>query len=54
MDYNCQAPPSMGFFPGKNTGGVAISSTGDLLDPGTEPVSCIAGGFFNTEPSGKP
>ena len=30
---------------------------GDLPDPGTEPVPCvssIAGGFFTTEPPGKP
>ena len=30
-------------------------SLGDLLDPETEPVSpALAGGFFTTEPSGKP
>ena len=26
----------------------------NLLDPGIKPVSCTAGGFFPTEPSGKP
>ena len=33
---------------------VAISSPGDLPNPGIEPVSpVLAGGFFTTEPSGK-
>ena len=31
-----------------------FSSPGDLPDPGTEPVSCIAGRFFTSEPPGKP
>ena len=34
---------------------VAISSPGDLPDPGIEPWSpALAGGFFTTEPAGKP
>ena len=34
---------------------VAISFTGDLPDPGIEPASlALAGGFFTTEPPGKP
>ena len=36
---------------------VAISYSRDLSDPGIEPasaVSCIAGGFFTTEPRRKP
>ena len=34
--------------------GVAISSSGDLPDPGMEPGSpVLAGGFFTTEPPGK-
>ena len=36
---------------------VAISSPGDLPDPGIEPMSlaspALAGGFFTTEPPGK-
>ena len=33
---------------------VAISSPGDLPDPGTEPMSLtLADGFFTTEPPGK-
>ena len=35
--------------------GVAISSSGDLPSPGVKPVSpALAGGFFTTEPPGKP
>ena len=34
---------------------VAFPSPGDLLDPGIEPMSpTFAGGFFTTEPQGKP
>ena len=33
----------------------AISSPGDIPDPGTKPMSpALAGGFFNSEPSEKP
>ena len=43
-------------FPGKNTG--VGCHLGDLPHPGTESVSCVspalAGGFFTTEPPGKP
>ena len=36
-------------------GWVPFPSPGDLLDPVIEPVSpVLVGGFFNTEPSGKP
>ena len=42
-------------FPCKNTEWIAISSSGDLPDPGIEPSSpALAGGFFTTEPPGKP
>ena len=32
----------------------AISFPGDLPDPGSEPISCLAGRFFTTESPGKP
>ena len=35
--------------------GLPFPSPGDLLDPGIKPVSpALAGGFFTTEPPGKP
>ena len=41
-------------FPGKNTG-LPCPSPGDLPKPGIQPVSLVsAGGFFTTEPPGKP
>ena len=52
----CQAPLSMGFFSGKNTGvGCHFFLQGDLPGPGLKPTSpALAGRFFTTEPSGKP
>ena len=43
-------------FPGKNTEvGFHFLVQGNLPDPGTEPASPIlTGGFFTTEPPGKP
>ena len=42
-------------FPGKNTGvGCHFLLQGDLPDPVIEPMSCLAGEFFTTEPLGKP
>ena len=53
-----QAPPSMGFPRQEYWGGLPFSSPGDLTNPGTEPESpespALAGGFFTTEPQGKP
>ena len=52
-----QAPLSTGFSRQEYWSGLLFPSPGDLPDPGTEPVSyisCIAGGFFTTEPPGKP
>ena len=50
-----QAPLSMGFPRQEYWSGLSCPPSGDLLDPGIEPVlSCIAGGFFTTEPPGKP
>ena len=43
-------------FPCKSTGmGLPFPSPGDLPDPGFEPGSpALAGGFFTTEPPGRP
>ena len=51
----CQSPLSTG-FPGQGYwSGLPFPSPGDLPDPGIEPVSpAFTGGFFTTEPSGKP
>ena len=55
----CQAPLSMGFFSGKNTGvGCHFLLQGNLPDSGIKPTSpafsALAGGFFTTAPPGKP
>ena len=51
----CQAPLSMGFPRQDYWSGLLFPTPGDLLDPGIEPVSlALAGGFFTTEPPGKP
>ena len=50
-----QAPLFMGFSRQENWSGLPFPSPGDLPNPGTEPVSpALAGGFFTTEPPGKP
>jgi len=44
-----------GIFQARILAWVAISFFRDLLNPGIEPVSpALAGGFFTTEPLGKP
>ena len=47
-----QAPLSMGFSRQEYWSGLPFSPSGDLLDPGIEPVSlmssALAGGFFIT------
>ena len=52
------APPSMGFSRQDYRGGLPFPSPGDLPNPGCEPASpvapALAGGFFTTEPPGKP
>ena len=49
---------SMGFSRQEYGGGLPFASSGDLLDLGIEPASfespAFAGGFFTTEPPGKP
>ena len=51
----CQAPLSMGFPRQEYWSGLPFPSPGDLPDPGIKPASpALAGGFFTTEPPGKP
>ena len=48
-----QAPPSMGLSRQEYWSG--LPSPGGLPDPGIEPTApALAGGFFTTEPPGKP
>ena len=50
-----QSPLSMGFSKQECWSGLPFPSPGDLPDPGIEPVPpALAGGFFTTEPCGKP
>ena len=52
MDYNPQAPLSMGFSRQEQWSGLPCPPPGNILNPGIEPVSLIshalAGGFFTT------
>ena len=48
----CQAPLSKGFSRQEYWAELPLPSPGDLPNPGTEPA--LAGGFFITEPLGKP
>ena len=46
---------SVGFSRQEYWSGLPFPSPGDLSDPGVEPMSlALAGGFFTTEPPGKP
>ena len=50
-----QAPLFMGFPKQEYWSELPLPSPGDILDPGIEPTSPeLAGGFFTTEPLGKP
>ena len=50
-----EATLSMRFPRQEYWSGFPFPSPGDLPDPGTEPKSpALAGGFFTTEPPGKP
>ena len=50
-----QAPLSMGFPSQEYWSGLPFHSPGDLPDPGIEPTSpALAGGYFTSEPPGKP
>ena len=51
----CRDPLSMGFPRQEYWRGLPFPSPGHLPGPGSEPVSpALAGGFFTTEPAGKP
>ena len=56
MDYIAhQAPLPMKFSRQEYWSGFPFPPSGDLPDPGIEPSSpALAGGFFTTEPPGKP
>ena len=59
MDYIAwQAPLSMEFSRQENCNGLPFPAARDLSGPGIKPTSCVspalAGGFFTTEPPGKP
>ena len=50
-----QAPLTMGFSRQEYWSGLPFPSPGDLPNPGIEPMyPALAGGFFTTEPPGKP
>jgi len=50
-----QVPLFMGFLRQEYWSGLPFPSPGDLPDPGIKPASpALAGGFFTTEPPGKP
>ena len=50
-----QSPLSVGFPRQEYWSGLPCPRPRDLPDPGIEPTSpALAGGFFTTEPSGKP
>ena len=48
------SPPGSSIFPGKNDEWVDISSPGDHPTQGSNLRLLISGGFFTTEPPGKP
>ena len=50
-----QTPLSMGFSRQEYWSGLPFPSPGDLSDPGIKAIfPALAGGFFTTEPPGKP
>ena len=49
-----QAPLSMGFLRQEYLSWLPFPPPGDLPSPGSKPSLWIAGGFFTTEPAGKP
>ena len=53
-----KSPLSMGLSRQEYWNGLPFTLLGDLLDPGIEPTfpasPALAGGFFTTEPPGKP
>ena len=57
-DCSCQVPLSMEFSRHEHWSGLPFPTPGDHPDPGIDPVPlaspALAGGFFTTEPPGKP
>ena len=53
-----EVPLSMGFPRQENWSGLPFLTPGDFPDPGIKPASlvfpAVVGGFFTTEPQGKP
>ena len=55
IPWTHQAPLSMEFSKEEYWSGLPFPTPGDLPNPGIEPASpALAGGFFTTEPPGKP
>ena len=55
MDYSLPGSSVHGIFQARILEWVAFPSSGNISDPGIEPMSpALAGRFFTTEPSGKP
>ena len=55
MNVACQAPLSVGFPRQEYWSRLLFPPPGDLPEPGIELLSlALAGGFFTTEPPGKP
>ena len=54
MAIACQAPLFVGIPRQEYWGGLPFLSPGNLPYPGVTCMSCILGGFFTTEPPGKP
>ena len=55
MDCTCQAPLSMEFPRQEHWSGLLLTPPENLPSPRIEPVfPALAGGFFTTEPTGKP
>ena len=55
LDLDFQAPLTMGLPRQEYWSGLPFPPPGDLPSPGIEPgSSALAGGFFTTEPPGKP
>ena len=55
MDCSLLGPSVHGIFQQEHWSGLPFPPPGDLPDPGIKPTSpTLAGGFFTTEPPGKP
>ena len=55
MDYSLEGSAVHGIFKQEYWSGLPFTTPGYLPDPGIQPRSpALAGGYFTTEPSGKP